>query len=199
MSSLTRRRFCQSLGGSTLLSRASVDLAGLTQSPAAADGPHIGNLYPFVQKQADRSRLELSFLQSRYRDLAAWQKLARARVLERLCYSPAGRRRGPSRSSGAPNERITSRNTSRFRRRRICACPPMCWFPSKAPLPAPGLVVLHCHGGAYVWGKEKVVAVENEHPALSEFKNRLYEGNEHRERAGPPRLRRHHDRHVLLG
>ena len=27
-----------------------------------------------------------------------------------------------------------------------------------------------------MWGKEKVVAVENEHPALSEFKNRLYEG-----------------------
>ena len=48
--------------------------------------------------------------------------------------------------------------------------------PKHVPLPAPGLVVLHCHGGAYVWGKEKVVAVEHEHPALSDFKNRLYEG-----------------------
>jgi dienelactone hydrolase len=36
--------------------------------------------------------------------------------------------------------------------------------------------VLHCHGGAYVWGKEKVVAVENEHAVLSEFKQRLYQG-----------------------
>jgi len=35
-------------------------------------------------------------------------------------------------------------------------------LPRQAPRPAPAVVVLHCHGGAYVWGKEKVVAVENE-------------------------------------
>jgi dienelactone hydrolase len=50
-------------------------------------------------------------------------------------------------------------------------------IPKKAPLPAPALVVLHCHGGAYVWGKEKVVAVEDEHQALSDFKHQLYEGS----------------------
>jgi dienelactone hydrolase len=49
-------------------------------------------------------------------------------------------------------------------------------IPKKAARPAPGLVVLHCHGGAYVWGKEKVVAVDDEPAALSEFKQRLYQG-----------------------
>src|SRR5947207_1942859 len=92
MSRMTRRRFCQSLGGSSLLSKATftpTDLAALRQAAAAApDSPHIGNLYPFVQRQADRSRLELSFLQSRFQDLKTWQKLARARVLECLSYSP---------------------------------------------------------------------------------------------------------------
>jgi dienelactone hydrolase len=49
-------------------------------------------------------------------------------------------------------------------------------IPAKAKRPAPGLVVLHCHGGAYVWGKEKVVASDNENPALTKFKEQLYEG-----------------------
>src|SRR6476660_3338485 len=92
MSRMSRRRFCQSLGGSGLIAQASVTATGLdallqTAAPSP-DSSHVGNLYPFVQKQTDRSRLELSFLQTRFQDLKAWQKLARARVVERLCYAP---------------------------------------------------------------------------------------------------------------
>ena len=36
----------------------------------------------------------------------------------------------------------------------------LAWAASALRVP----VVLHCHGGAYVWGNEKVVALENEHP-----------------------------------
>ena len=179
MSRTTRRRFCQSLGSSGLLLPpsllASKRPAPLQTTSAASDAPHIGNLYPFVQKQADRSPLELSFLQSRFQQLAPWQKLARARVLECLCY-------GPSSVSPAPEiirrtdrgdhieEYLTFQTTPDLR------VPAYVLIPKKASLPAPGLVVLHCHGGAYVWGKEKVVAVENEHAVLTDFKNRLYEG-----------------------
>ena len=178
MTNLTRRRFCQSIGASSFLSAASFtskDLAALTQTTAAADAPHIGNLYPFVQKQADRSRLELSFLQSRYQDLAAWQKIARARVLDCLCYSP------PATPPAAEIIRRTDRGdyieeSLTFQTTPDLRVPAYVLVPKKASLPAPGLVVLHCHGGAYVWGKEKVVAVENEHPALSDFKRHLYEG-----------------------
>ncbi len=176
---MTRRRFCRSLGASGLLSQVSIAPAAgspLVQIPAAAQGaPHIGNLYPFVQQQADRSRLELSFLQSGFRNLASWQKTARARVLEHLFYSPP-------RVSPAPElvrrtdrgdyieEYLTFQTTPDVR------VPGYVLIPKNTALPAPGLVVLHCHGGAYVWGKEKVVAVEDEHPVLSAFKQRLYEG-----------------------
>ena len=89
---MTRRRFCGSLGAGGLLSNTSfkpADLAALLQAPAEAkDGPHIGNLYPFVQQQADRSPLELSFLDARFRNLGSWQKDARTRVLNQLFYSP---------------------------------------------------------------------------------------------------------------
>ena len=179
MRSLTRRRFCQSLGAGGVLGHASLGLSG---KPArrqavttAGDPPHIGNLYPFVQKQADRSALELSFLHSRFRALAPWQKTARGRVLEQLFYSPP---------PVPPNPEIV-RRTDRgeyieeylsFQTTPDLRVPAYVLIPKKAALPAPGIVVLHCHGGAYVWGKEKVVAVDNEPAALSEFKQQLYEG-----------------------
>lgn len=179
MSMLTRRGFCRSLGAGGLLSSASfgpADMAALVQTPAPAqDNPHVGNLYPFVQQQADRSRLELSFLHARFRDLASWQRTARARVLDHLFYSPP---------PVSPEAEIIRRSDKgdyieeylTFRTTPDLRVPAYVLIPRNATRPAPGLVVLHCHGGAYVWGKEKVVAVENEHPVLSQFKQQLYEG-----------------------
>jgi len=180
MSRMSRRRFVQSLGGSSLLSRASIaassNLAALVQTPAAPpDNPHIGNLYPFVQKQADRSPLELSFLESRFQDLKTWQTRARARVLDCLCYSP------PPVAPAPQVIRRTDRGTYieeylTFQTTPDLRIPAYVLIPKAAALPAPALVVLHCHGGAYVWGKEKVVAVDNEHPALTKYKGQLYDG-----------------------
>jgi dienelactone hydrolase len=147
----------------------------LQGTAATSDSSHIGNLYPFVQKQADRSPLELSFLQSRFSDLKSWQKLARAGVLDRLCYSPA---------PVSPMPRVI-RRTDRgdyieeyltFQTTPDLRVPAYVLIPKNASFPAPGVVVLHDHGGAYVWGKEKVVAIDNEPTALSEFKKGLYEG-----------------------
>lgn len=179
---VSRRRFCQWLGGSGLVAGASVpfaavDLPSSSQSPIAAapTGSHIGNLYPFVQKQVDRSRLELSFLRSEYRNLDAWQKTARARVLQHLFYTP------PSVSPSPEVIRRTSRGDYieeylTFQTTPDIRVPAYVLIPQKAKLPAPAIVVLHCHGGFYLWGKEKVVEVEDEHPVLSEFKQQLYEG-----------------------
>ena len=176
---ITRRRFCTSVGASGLLSQvlgAVSEGSVLRQIPAAAEGaPHIGNLYPFVQQQADRSPLELSFLQPRFRNLASWQKAARARVLEQLFYAPPPVAPTPELIRRTDRgdyieESLTFQTTPDVR------VPGYVLIPKKTTLPAPGLVVLHCHGGAYVWGKEKVVAVDNEHAVLSAFKQRLYEG-----------------------
>lgn len=175
---VTRRRFCEWLGTGGLLSRASIpDLTAVSQSiPSAppADS-HIGNLYPFVQQQADRSPLELSFLQPRFRDLQAWQKTARAQVFEHLFYAP------PAVSPQAEVVRRTDRadyveEYLTFWTTPDLRVPAYVLIPKRTKLPAPAVVVLHCHGGFYVWGKEKVVELENEHPALSEFKRQLYDG-----------------------
>ncbi|PYQ18911.1 MAG: hypothetical protein DMF81_23520 [Acidobacteria bacterium] len=48
--------------------------------------------------------------------------------------------------------------------------------PKKTPLPAPGIVALHDHGGFYFWGKEKLLELEGEHPVLTDFKRQYYAG-----------------------
>jgi dienelactone hydrolase len=39
---------------------------------------------------------------------------------------------------------------------------------------APGVVAIHDHGGAYVWGHEKIISYPNENPALTEYRNTYY-------------------------
>ncbi len=178
---LSRRQFCQWLGGSGLLAEAAsrsaigVPLPQQPPAPPAAAGSHIGSLYPFVQRQADRSTLELSFLRPEFRDLAAWQARARATVLERLFYAPPAAR---------PDVQVIRREDHddyvqeylTFQTTPDLRVPAYVLIPKKTKLPAPGIVALHCHGGFYVWGKEKLVELDHEHPALTEYKQQLYQG-----------------------
>jgi dienelactone hydrolase len=67
-------------------------------------------------------------------------------------------------------EQITFRTTPLFR------VPAHVLIPKNVPLPAPGIVALHSHDGIYLWGREKVVATDDEHPWLTEYKTRVYGG-----------------------
>jgi dienelactone hydrolase len=174
--SLSRRQFCQAIGGSGLLAdAASRGLVQQERTAEATPGSHIGSLYPVVQQQADRSKLELSFLRSDFRDLGAWQTKARATVLERLSYAP------PPVPPAADVIRREDRGdyvqeTLTFQTTPDLRVPAYVLIPKKAKLPAPGIVALHCHGGFYVWGNDKLVDVDHEHPALTEYKQELYQG-----------------------
>ena len=151
---------------------------GATQDSARAAAPtgsHIGNLYDFAQQQADSSPVRFSFLRSEFGDLERWQVVARARVFDHLLYFPP---------VVWPEPKILRRKDRgdyveeylTFQTAPGVRVPAYVLIPKKARLPAPGIVALHCHGGYYLWGKEKVVELDEEHPALSRFKQELYEG-----------------------
>src|SRR6516162_2225226 len=120
---------------------------------ASPTGSHIGNLYPFVQKQADRAPIELSFLRPEFQNLKEWQKRARAMVFEHMFYAPPPVDPQPRliRSSDRGDyveEYLTFQTTPDLR------VPAYVLIPKGVKLPAPGVVALHDHGGFYLWGKE---------------------------------------------
>lgn len=193
---LARRQFCRWLGSSGLLAGMAQPLGEIeflaesaaesaselasSQAGAAATGSHLGNLYPFIQAQADRSRFELSFLRDDVKggggkDLERWQERARAKVIEHLFYAPprvAPRSEVIRRTDRGDHvqEDLTFQTTADVR------VPATVLIPKAARLPAPGIVVLHDHGGMYAWGCEKVVEGEDEHSVLREFKQQFYGG-----------------------
>jgi dienelactone hydrolase len=171
---MTRRQFSEWLAASGGLLATPGSSAPAAQA-VAATGSQIGSLYPFIQKQADRSPLELSFLRPEFRDLKVWQRTARARVLDQLFYAPPPVDPAPKvirRTDRGDyyEEYLTFQTTPDLR------VPAYVLIPKNAKLPAPGIVALHDHGGFYVWGKEKLIAMEGEHPALPPFRQRYYGG-----------------------
>jgi len=161
-------------GGDPLIKSLALNIAK-GQGTNATDS-QIGNLYPFVQKQADQSPLALSFLRPEFRSLKQWQGRARAKVFELLSYTPP---------PVAPQPQLI-RRTDRgdyieeyltFQTTPDLRVPAYLFIPKNAKLPAPGIVALHSHDGFYLWGKEKLVDIaEDEHPYLTAFKKRRYGG-----------------------
>jgi dienelactone hydrolase len=160
---IARRQFLTGLTGAAV---------ALAQQPAA---PHLGSLHDTVQAVADASPLELSFLRPEFRDLRQWQQTARAKLIDLLHYHPPrvpfdAQVIGRKERDGFIEERITFRTTPQYR------VPAHVLIPSGRKTPMPAVVVLHDHGGFYIWGREKVIAVDDEHPVLTAFKKQYYDG-----------------------
>jgi dienelactone hydrolase len=154
---------------------AAENLPGARAGQTGSTGSHIGSLYPFVQKQADRSPLELSFLRPEFSSLPKWQPRARALLLEHLFYAP---------TPVAPETKLIRRVEHEdffeehltFQTTPDLRVPAIVVLPKRAKLPAPGIVALHDHGGFYLWGKEKLLEQPGEHPELTAFRREAYGG-----------------------
>jgi dienelactone hydrolase len=114
-------------------------------------------------------------LRADFRDHSSWQRTARAKLLELLHYEPA-----PCQPQAEVVERVEADGYTRekvyFNTTPELRVPAYVLVPKKLERPAPALVALHDHGGYYLWGKEKLVATENEHAHLSKFKEQAYAG-----------------------
>ena len=139
--------------------------------------PHAqaGSLYPFLKATADRSTRELSFLQERFTDVEAWKREARPKVLSLLQYAPP---------KCDPRAEVVERvDCGQYIREKLyfnttpdIRVPAYLLLPKGEAKRRPAIVALHDHGAFFAWGKEKVIATEHEHPALTEFKRTAYSG-----------------------
>lgn len=146
-------------------------------APAGLDsaGADIGSLFPFVKSQVVQGDFPLSFLNPKFRSVRKWKKAARGKLLDLLHYSP------PVCSPAAEmTERIDCgdyyRERVKFNTTPDVRVPAFVLVPKNVPLPAPAIVALHDHGGFYLWGKEKIVALPDENPALQDFRKHYYGG-----------------------
>jgi dienelactone hydrolase len=173
---MNRRELLRALGagsaGAALLPLLSCDSL---EAAMPETGSHVGTIYPFVQAQAAKRGFPLSFLNDRFKDVGAWKKEARRRFLDLLLYEPEPVDPRPKTLERVDcgdfwRERVTFQTTPEIR------VPAFVLVPKKAKLPVPGIVALHDHGGFYLWGKEKLTQLPDEHPVLTDFKKQSYDG-----------------------
>lgn len=138
-------------------------------------GSALGNLYPFIKQEQQRTRQRLSYLHGRPKDLDAWKAEARAKVFDALAYHP---------QACAPQAKIVERvdkgdyirEKLTFRTAPEVEVPAYLLVPKRAKFPVPAVLALHDHSGFYYWGKEHIIETEHEHPMLVEFRKRAYDG-----------------------
>jgi dienelactone hydrolase len=174
----TRRQFLHetAYGAVTAAALPLVTHGAATAAPSPPElDSDIGSLYPFVQSQAIAGEFPLSFLQGDFKDLASWKRKARGLLLELLHYAPPRCDPRPETVQRMDRgdyleEKVHFNTTPDVR------VPGYVLIPKRVRLPAPAIAALHDHGGFYLWGKEKLVEREDEHPVLTEFKREAYAG-----------------------
>ena len=149
--------------------------AGPSATALKPTGSDVGSLFPFIQSQAVKGEFPLSFLNPRFRSLRSWKKTARGKLLDLLHYAPP-----PCDPAAETVERVDCgdyfRERVRFNTTPDVRVPAFVLVPKNAPKRAPAIVALHDHGGFYLWGKEKIVALPDENPALADFRKQYYGG-----------------------
>ncbi len=149
--------------------------ADLRQSnqPTEAD---IGSLFRIIDRAARRHDYPYSFLSGRFKDLEQFKAAGRSKLLE--CFGRQPERVDPRaeivdrRDLGyCIREKIVFSTTPNFR------VPAYLHLP-KASLrkPHPAIVDLHSHGGMFLFGKEKVVDLGNNHPVMQQYHQKVYGG-----------------------
>ena len=171
----TRRQFIATVAGAAAVSsRASAteskpEIRYSMSPPPPKTGPHTGTLDVFIQKLKPQGEVPLSFLKDAHHDLAEWKAKARAKMMELLHYAP---------EKCDPQAEVISRKDCgdyireeiRFNTTPVFRVPATVLIPKAAKKPAPAVVLLHSHGGFYLWGRERELEGDDVHPTLIELR-----------------------------
>ena len=137
--------------------------------------PVLGDYQSLAAWQETQCPRPLSFLDERWTDVESWRTQARAKVFELLAYQPPTCPLDPvvhgiSESGGVATELVSWAQPFGPRTEAFVV------RPSRIEGRLPGIVALHDHSAFKYYGKEKLVAVEDEPPIMQEFKQGTYGG-----------------------
>jgi dienelactone hydrolase len=138
-------------------------------------GADLGSLFPEVAKLAEANRFRFSYLGGRFRTFEEFKAAGRDKVLELLLYRPQKIDPRPEVLERVDRgdhvrEKVLFSTSPHFR------VPAYVLLPKKRQGPAPAVVDLHSHGGMFLFGKEKVVDLGNNHPAMVAYQGQNYDG-----------------------
>lgn len=170
----TRRDFLTGLSAAAAGLSSSGAVAPVQDSPPT--GANLGSLFADVDRIARSHALSaLSFLGDRFRTLEEFKAAARAKIFELLVYAPPAVDPKPevierSDQGDHVREKIHFSTTPHFR------VPAYVLVPKGLKQAAPAVVDLHSHGGMFLFGKEKVIDLGTNHPAMVEYHQHNYDG-----------------------
>jgi len=135
----------------------------------------VGQFYPWLQENADRQRLSLSYLSRDWEDREQWSQAGRAKMHELLAYDPPRGPLNPKIIETVPTDGVT-RYRVRYSVTADRETEAFLLIPDGLNKPAPAVVAIHDHGGFYYFGKEKITETEDPPGILTEFIERSYGG-----------------------
>ncbi|MGM0506514.1 MAG: alpha/beta hydrolase family protein [Bacteroidota bacterium] len=137
--------------------------------------PDMANLWPVVERLADRVHYPLSHRNRPHLPLEEHRREGRARVFDALGVRPTPH---PLRV-----ERVEQQEFPEFVREKVLfesapgfKVPAWIHIPKGLRKPAPGIVDLHSHGGMFLYGKEKVIDFEENDETMQRYHVTNYEG-----------------------
>lgn len=148
----------------------------LGMSGSAADGPagpDLGNLHEILDWTAGQNRPALSFLNPKWKSPEEWKKTARPLFRRLLAYHPKALPLGAE-TTGREERDGFSVESVRIRATEAYDIPGWVLVPEKRSGPLPAVVAIHCHGGCYVWGHEKILSSANESEDSVRYRQRAY-------------------------
>lgn len=143
-----------------------------TANPAGADS---GSLYPLIETIAARNEYTHSFLGPRFTSVDAYRSEGRAAAFAAL---------GPRPDPVDPRPEIVDRrDMGEFIREKVIfsttrdfRVPAFVHIPKNLKGRGPAIVDLHSHGGMFIFGKEKVIDMGANHPAMKVYHQENYAG-----------------------
>lgn len=143
--------------------------------PQAQPSAGVGSLFPFIQGRLPKGLPRLCFLRGEFTDVEEWRRLARGRLRELLHYRPEPCSLDPVTASKETRGDLVREEVA-FSVSPGCRAPATVLKRRGLRGKLPALIALHDHGAFYLWGREKLVAKESEHPSLAAHKAQYYAG-----------------------
>jgi hypothetical protein len=142
----------------------------------------LGNLAPIARSIQRERGFPMEFASRGKLDVEEWRGRGRDEVAGALSYYPKPvpldiKVQSIVKRDGYEVRIISFAGSAHYR------VPAYLLVPTGGTGPYPAVVALHDHGGWFVRGKEKLVRMEGEHPALASFRRQYYGGRARAERS----------------